>query len=94
MSGDVHEFVSSGLPVDGIVPLDIGVAISALRVGKGIYRDGWDRNTVRVKLIAAPLGGDDGRNLVIPALFDEGGGLLDYWHPSPADLLAEDWHFE
>lgn len=86
---------SRGLPAESYgIPLDFGVALEALKNGKAIWRKGWG-NENRVRMIKAPIGeSKEGRFIVFPGVFDGDGFILDTWHPSPSDLLAEDWHFE
>ena len=90
-----------GIPADGsAIKLDMGVVIEALRCGKACWREGWNKNTMRVRMVKVPVGHEEGQPdsfatyLGIPMLFDEHGKLLDYWHPSPQDLFSDDWHFE
>lgn len=83
------------MPNDGSISLDFGVALEALKNGKKIWRHGWNKNTIRVMMIAVPFADVQAEfSLGIPVMLDADGKLLDYWHPSPTDLFAEDWHFE
>ena len=87
------------IPADGGISLDFGVALEALRMGKKIWRQGWNDNKIRIVMISIPVaemsmekvevGG-----LGIPVALNESEKLIDYWHPSPTDLFAQDWHFE
>lgn len=92
MSTDPAVYGETGMPKDGVMVCSFGVALAALKNGKSLWRERWNRNTIRVKMIAVPLLGDDVQH--IPGMFDEDDKFLGFWHPSPTDLLAEDWHFE
>jgi hypothetical protein len=97
MESEMKEILSTKLPditKEKLfqITLDFGVALEAMKNGKKVWRDGWATKGIYVALFKVPL--EDGKKfLTIPGLFDAESKIIDYWHPGPADLLAEDWRF-
>jgi len=67
--------------------VDFGDALRALRNGQAVRRLAWYTvQSVMLGEIASAQGS------TIPALMGKGlSGSALFWHPSPTDLLAEDW---
>jgi hypothetical protein len=79
---------------NGILLMGFGLALEALKKGKKIWRENWNNNTIRIQLFKVPIGEDGKLVLVIPGQFAPDDKIMGTWHPSPIDLMAEDWRIE
>lgn len=70
---------------------DFGIALTALKAGKKVYREGWNGKGMWIELQVP----DEHSKMSLPYIFMSTviPGHLCPWVASQTDLLAEDWKY-
>ena len=84
--------------------INFGSAIEALKQGKAVAREGWNGKGMYIWLLPKNMVKKEWVNWLLKAFEDKdelecgfcirmknAQGTVDTWHPSIADIFAEDW---